>query len=155
MQGYTNAKGETVAGLGGSLKYYRTAFAGTGNPDRDPIMLPSDEDRVSLAQNAGVLVSLAENTLYEVVKTDFYQIFTNNQGKYAAVYLQENLAQFEDFRRKIENLGGTAVVYVFSWSNTPDTANAFMHLPDVEVKSYPNAILDAYRSAMQQVESRK
>ncbi len=149
MQGYINAKGEQVAGLGGSLKYYRTAFTGTGNPHRDPIMLPSDEDRISLAKNAGVLVSLAENTLYEIVKNDYYQIFTNNHGRFAAVYLQEDFKQFEDFRQEIEKLGGNVTVYVFSWSNNPDAANAFMHLSNVDVKSYPNAILDAYKSAMQ------
>ena len=155
MQGYTNAKGEQVAGLGGSLKYYRTAFTGTGNPHRDPIMLPSDEDRISLAKNAGVLVSLAENTLYEIFRNDYYQIFTNNQGRFTAVYLQEDLKHFEDFRQEMEKLAGNVTVYIFSWGNNPDAANAFMHLPNVEVKSYPNAILDAYKSAMQQIESQK
>lgn len=155
IQGYTNAKSEKIAGLGGSLKYYRTAFTGTGNPLRDPIMLPSDEDRISLAKNAGVLVSLAENTLYEIVKKDYYQIFTNNHGRFSAVYLQEDFKQFEDFRQEIEKLGGNVTVYIFSWGNNPDAANAFMHLSNVEVKSYPNAILDAYKSAMQQIESQK
>ncbi len=155
MQGYINAKGEQVAGLGGSQKYYRTAYTGTGNPHRDPIMLPSDEDRISLAQNAGVLVSIAENTLYETVKNEYYQIFTNNHGRFAAVYLQEDLKQFEDFKQEMEKLGGNVTVYIFSWGNNPDAANAFMHLPNVEVKSYPNAILDAYKSAMQQIESQK
>lgn len=155
MQGYINAKGEQVVGLGGSLKYYRTTFTGTGNPHRNPIMLPSDEDRISLAKNAGVLVSLAENTLYEIVKNDYYQIFTNNHGRFSALYLQEDFKQFEDFRQGIEKLGGNVTVYIFSWGNNPDAANAFMHLPNVEVKSYPNAILDAYKSAMQQIESQK
>lgn len=141
--------------LGGSLKYYRAAFTGTGNSHRDPIMLPSDEDRISLAKNAGVLVSLAENTLYEIVKNDYYQIFTNNHGRFSAVYLQEDFKQFEDFRQEIEKLGGNVTVYVFSWGNNPDAANAFMHLPNVDVKSYPNAILDAYKSALQQIESQK
>ena len=155
MQGYTNSEGKKIDGLGGSLKYYKTAFTGTGNPHRDPIMLPSDEDRISLAQNAGVLVSLAENTLYEIVKNDCYQIFTNNHGRFAAVYLQEDLKQFEDFKQGIEKLGGNVTVYIFSWGNNPDAANAFMHLSNVEVKSYPNAILDAYKSALQQIESQK
>jgi adenine-specific DNA-methyltransferase len=155
MQGYTNAKGKKIDGLGGSLKYYKTAFTGTGNPHRDPIMLPSDEDRISLAKNAGVLVSLAENTLYKKVKNDYYQIFTNNHGRFSAVYLQEDLKQFEDFKQEIEELGGTVTVYVFSWGNNPDAANAFVHLPNVDVKSYPNAILDAYKSALQQIESQK
>lgn len=155
MQGYTNSKGKKIDGLGGSLKYYKTAFTGTGNPHRDPIMLPSDEDRISLAKNAGVLVSLAENTLYEIVKNDYYQIFTNNHGRFSAVYLQEDFKQFEDFRQEIEKLGGNVTVYVFSWGNNPDAANAFMHLSNVDVKSYPNAILDAYKSALQQIESQK
>ncbi len=93
--------------------------------------------------------------MYETVKNDYYQIFTDNHGRFAAVYLQEDLKLFEDFRQEIEKLAGEVTVYVFSWGNSPDAANAFMHLPGVEVKSYPNAILDAYKSALQQIESQK
>lgn len=155
MQGYTNAKGEKIAGLGGSLKYYKTAFTGAGKPDRDPIMRPSDEDRVSLAQNAGVLVSLAENTLYETAKNDFFQIFTDNHGKFAAVYLQEDLSHFEIFKQEVEKLNGQVAVYIFSWGSTPDAESSFRHLPNVSVKAYPNAILESYKQAYQQLENNK
>ena len=155
MQGYTNVKGEKIAGLGGSLKYYKTAFTGAGKPERDPIMRPSDEDRISLAQNAGVLVSLAENTLYETSKNDFFQIFTDNHGKFAAVYLQEDLSHFETFKQEVEKLDGQVAVYIFSWGSTPDAESSFRHLPNVSVKAYPNAILESYRQAYQQLENNK
>lgn len=155
MQGYTNAQGEKVDGLGGSLKYYKTAFTGAGKPDRDPIMRPSDEDRISLAQNAGVLVSLAENTLYEIAKNDFFQIFTDNHGKFAAVYLQEDLSHFDTFKQEVEKLDGQVAVYIFSWGSTPDAESSFLHLPNVSVKAYPNAILESYKQAYQQLENNK
>lgn len=155
MQGYTNAKGEKIAGLGGSLKYYRTTFSGARKQDRDPIMRPSDEDRISLAQNAGILVSLAENTLYETAKNGFFQIFTDNQGKFAAVYLQEDLSHFEVFKQEVEKLDGQVTVYIFSWGSTPDAESSFRHLPNVSVKAYPNAILESYKQAYQQLENNK
>lgn len=155
MQGYTNANGEEIAGMGGSLKYYKTAFTGADNSDRDPIMRPSDEDRIYLAQNAGVLVSLAENTLYETTKNDFFQIFTDNHGKFAAVYLQEDLSHFETFKQEVEKLDGQVAVYIFSWGSTPDAESSFRHLPNVSVKAYPNAILASYKQAYQQLENNK
>lgn len=155
MQGYTNLKGVQIAGLGGSLKYYKTAFVGGGHPERVPIMRPSDQDRTALAQNAGVLVSLAENTLYKEKTTDFYQIFSNQQGKFAAVYLQEDLSSFESFISEIEKLNGEVAVYTFSWGSTPDAESSFQHLSNVIVKPYPNAILESYRQAYQQLENNK
>ncbi|WP_298360958.1 DNA methyltransferase [Runella sp.] len=72
MQGYTNAKGQVVAPLGNSLNYYRVGFVGKNHAQR-----ANDEDLLTLAHHAGELLALAENTLYEIVSTDAYQIFSN------------------------------------------------------------------------------
>lgn len=72
MQGYTNAKGQKVAPLGNSLNYYRVGFVGKNHAHR-----ANDEDLLTLAHHAGELLALAENTLYEIVSTNAYQIFSN------------------------------------------------------------------------------
>lgn len=158
MQGYTNASGEDVLGLGGSLKYYKTAFVSASGPERDSIMRPSDEDKIQLAQNASELVSLAENTLYrmdELSENGFYDFFTDKNGKHTAIYKQEDLSRFEDFKSKVEKLSGTVTVYMFSWGSFPDSASSFSHLSNVEVKAYPKAILDTYKQCLEQVKNNR
>lgn len=156
MQGYTNASGEQVAGLGGSLKYYKTAFVNGGRNDHDPIQRPLDSDKVALAKKAGILISVAENTLYRQEEpNEYYEIFTDKQGKFAAVYKQEDYARFDEFENKVKSLQGNVVVYTFSWSNTPDAATNFLGFPNVEVKAFPNAIIDSYNKAIKQIENNK
>lgn len=55
--------------LGNSLKYYRTSFVGDSS-----VSQATDNDKTILAQKAGCLLALAENTLYETMKTENYQI---------------------------------------------------------------------------------
>ncbi len=156
MQGYTNASGEQVAGLGGSLKYYKTAFVNGGKNDHNPIKRPLDSDKVALAKHAGTLISLAENTLYRQEEpNEYYEIFTDKQGKFAAVYKQEDYARFDEFENKVKSLQGNVVIYTFSWSNTPDAATNFLGFPNVEVKAFPNAIIDSYNKAIKQIENNK
>lgn len=156
MEGYINAKGKRIAGLGGSLKYYKTAFVNGGRNDHDPIQRPLDSDKVALAKKAGILISLAENTLYRQEEpNEYYEIFTDKQGRFAAVYKQEDYARFDDFENKVKSLQGNVVVYTFSWSNTPDAATNFLGFSNVEVKAFPNAIIDSYNKAIKQIENNK
>lgn len=69
LQGEISKK-KTCPPLGNSLKYYRTSFVGTSTANQ-----ATDYDKTILAQKAGCLLALAENTLYEMKKTDSYQIF--------------------------------------------------------------------------------
>ena len=98
MQGYTNSKGEQVAGLGNSLKYYKTAFVGNNTAAS-----ATDEDKVALALKAGNLIAIAENTLEEIKTTDSYQIFQNGD-KYTAIYFTGNLEHFAEYAQKVEEI---------------------------------------------------
>ncbi len=133
IKGYNSNRG-----LGGSIKYYKTAFIGKNN-----INLISDEDRIELAQNAGELLSLAENTLYLKEKNNYWQIF-KDENKYTAIYFREELNKFSQFVKKVSELKGKVVVYIFSWGHVEFTDD-FSQLPQVEVKSIPQPILEIYK----------
>ncbi|MBQ8226309.1 MAG: site-specific DNA-methyltransferase [Bacteroidaceae bacterium] len=141
MQGYTNAKGEEVKGLGGSLKYYRTAFVG-----RHTAREASDADRIDLAARAGCLLALAENTLYETERRKHFQLFTNRQGQHTAIYFSEDYSDFPTFETQVRQLEGSICIYVFSWGDGTEFAPMFDDLPNVVVKSIPQPILDIYKS---------
>ena len=156
MQGYTNAKGESVAGLGNSMKYYRTAFVG-----EHKITDITDADKVALTQKAGCLLALGENNLEEIKTAKSYQIFQLRKGDkpandfgYTAVYFSGDLQQFADFRREIERIQqehplSRIAVYVFTWGDPSIFENEFDDLSGITIKPIPQPILEIYQNIHQ------
>ncbi|MBP5458090.1 MAG: site-specific DNA-methyltransferase [Paludibacteraceae bacterium] len=156
MCGYTNAKGEEVEGLGGRLKYYRTAFVGK-NTSREA----TDADRVELALKAGYLLALGENTLEEICHTDSYQFFADvpdgkKPQKITAIFFTENYIKMPEFVAEIERLrmDNTDVptqfsVYIFCWGEPDIFEGEFDDLRNISLKAIPQPILDVYKSINQ------
>jgi adenine-specific DNA-methyltransferase len=138
ISGFTK-KENKVKGLGNSLKYYKTDFVGSNN-----ILSATDEDKSSLAQKAGYLLSLAENTLEEKELSKCYQIFENNK-KVTAIYFKEELTEMEIFLEKIENIKKPIIIYLFSWGNRSEFESLFDHLDNVTIKTIPQPILEIYK----------
>ena len=141
--GYTNAKGEQVEGLGGKMKYYKTAFVGKNQSKN-----ATDADRIELAQKAGCLLALGENTLEEVSKSDDYQIYTSG-GKYTAIFFTEHYIKLPEFVAEVEKLqqaNAEIVVYIFSWGTPEIFENEFDNLRGITLKAIPQPILDVYKS---------
>lgn len=145
MQGYTNAKGEQVAGLGNSMKYYKTSFVGKNTSNN-----ATDADRVELSLKAGYLLALGENTLEEIKTHKSYQIFSDENGHFTAVYFTGDLNDFHDFVEEIEKLQADAsakiVVYIFCWGSVDIYENEFDNMRGITLKSIPQPILDIYKS---------
>lgn len=160
MCGYTNAKGEQVEGLGGRLKYYRTAFVGK-NACHNAI----DADRVELACKVGYLLAMGENTLEEMCHTDSYQFFADmpdgkNPQKITAIFFTENYIKMPEFVAEIERLRMTDTdlerhdsiqfsVYIFCWGNPDIFEGEFDDLRNISLKAIPQPILDVYKSINQ------
>lgn len=152
MCGYTNAKGENVEGLGGSLKYYKTGFVG-----KHPSKSASDADKVELAGKAGCLIALAENTLESVAVPKaaggFFQIYSDNAEKkrYTCIYhngdygrVPEFIARIDELRKKDKR--AKFAVYVFSWNSPDFFENEFDDLTNIEIKAIPKPILEIYKA---------
>lgn len=144
MQGYTNAKGEEIAGLGNSLKYYKTDFIGENNAEK-----AGDEDKITLAQKAGYLISLVENTLEEIEINDFYQIFSDaEENQCTAIYFNGDTEKFPEFVHKIQEKNKKTTVYIFTWGSPDIFENEFDDLSNIIIKSIPQPILEIYKSLM-------
>lgn len=151
IQGYTNSRGKQIAGYGNSMKYYRTAFVGEHIPSE-----ASDQDKTLLAQKAGCLLALSENTLEEICATQAYQIFALRNGDkptnnclYTAVYFSGNYANFGELRQEIEKLQAEhkhpkIAVYVFCWGDPSVFENEFDDMQGLVIKDIPQPILDIY-----------
>ncbi len=143
LEGTHNMK-SIVPPLGSSLKYYRTSFVGGS-----PVSQATDNDKTILAQKAGCLLALAENTLYETKKMDNFQIFKDkDHDRWTAVYFKEDYRPrfFNDFVSEVEKLQGIKNVYIFSWGDVGSFDSYFENIPDVNLKSIPQPILDIYKS---------
>lgn len=144
MQGYTNAKGEEIAGLGNSLKYYKTDFIGENDAEK-----AGDEDKITLAQKAGYLISLEENTLEEIETNDFYQIFSDaEENQFTAIYFNGDTEKFPDFVQSIQEKNKKTIVYIFTWGSPDIFENEFDDLSNITIKSIPQPILEIYKSLM-------
>ena len=153
IQGYTNAKGESVEGLGGSLKYYKTGFVGKHQSKN-----ANDADKVELAEKAGCLIALAENTLDTIKVPEaakgFWQIYSDNAEKkkrYTCIYHNGDYGKVSDFVAKIDELRATDkkskfTVYVFSWNSPDFFENEFDDLKNIEIKAIPKPILEIYKA---------
>jgi len=126
-------------GLGGSLKYYKTAFIGNKN-----VINAEDKDKIELAHQAGDLLSIAENTLYKVKENNFWQLYENSE-RYTSVYFREELDEFEAFVAMVEKLEWPVTVYIFSWGDD-EFETEFDHIEGVKVKTIPLPILEIYKS---------
>ena len=148
MQGYTNAKGEEIAGLGNSLKYYKTDFIGENDAEK-----AGDEDKITLAQKAGYLISLVENTLEEIETNDFYQIFSDaKENQFTAIYFNGDTEKFPDFVQSIQEKNKKTIVYIFTWGSPDIFENEFDDLSNITIKSIPQPILEIYKSLMKNEE---
>lgn len=140
----THKKNSAVPPLGNSLKYYRTSFVGT-----NPVSQATDNDKTLLAQKAGCLLALAENTLYETKRTENYQIFRDKDKEvWTAVYFKEDYRPrfFNEFVNAVSLLEGIKNIYIFSWGDVGSFESYFENLSGVNLKSIPQPILDIYKS---------
>lgn len=138
------SKKQQVPPLGNSLKYYRTSFVGSNASGQ-----ATDNDKTILAQKAGCLLALAENTLYEQKTTDNYQIFKDkDKDVWTAVYFKEDYRPkcFNEFVNDVKELNGKKNVYIFSWGGVEIFDNYFEGVPKINIKGIPQPILDIYKS---------
>lgn len=146
INGYTNAKGETVPGLGNSLKYYRTAFVGKNPPRR-----ATDYDKTELSKKAGCLLALAENTLEEIEASNSFQIFSDGKKRYTGVYFTGRLSEIQAFTQKLETLRNKnrrirITAYFFCWGDCAQFEDEFESLERISIQPIPKPILDIYQS---------
>lgn len=126
------------APLGGSAKYYRTGFVGKHN-----ILDTDDKDRMQLAHHAGEMLSIAENTLDLVEKTDHWQVF-ESPDRYTAVYFREEYDKLDAFITKVQKFKKPVSIYIFSWEDDPFIAD-FQDDGNITVKTIPQPIVEIYK----------
>ena len=143
IQGYTNAKGEEVAGLTkNNLRYYRTGFVGRSR---------SMQNMRKLVNLATDMLCIKEN-LYKEQNTfggqntykDIFRYFDDGKKQMLVIYREEAIDELVDIIYDMD-ISQPIKVYVFSPSEDP-WEGSFDDVSDkVELCALPQAIYNTYR----------
>jgi len=121
-------------GLGGNLKFYRTAFVPAE---------PTDENKETLTYRSVEMLCLRENTFDFVTETGIWKIYENQQQYTGILFDQLSIPAFKQALDELEDK--PVSVYVFSLGNY-NFATEFEDMGKrVKVCSIPEAILKVYR----------
>ena len=97
-----NDKRNKIDGLGGNLKYFKTAFVSAESTDRN---------KEKLTKQSIEMLCLKEDTFESVSNTDKIKIFKNNDH-YTGIVMDEQ--EIPSLKEKIKGLDLPVSVYVFS-----------------------------------------
>ena len=128
IYGYKNK-----SGLGGNLKYYKTAFVPAD---------PTDRNKAGLTKKATEMLCVKEDTFEEVKSTGKYKIFRNKKRYTGIIY---DYLGIDDFKKEIANIVGKFSVYVFSLSDDTFDEEFEDVKNKVKLSPIPEAILRVYR----------
>ncbi len=120
------------------VKYYKNSFVGKHN-----ILDADDKDKIQLAHHAGEMLAIAENTLDQVKKNDYWQLF-ENKDRMTAVYFREEQDEIDDFIEEVLKLKKPVTVYMFSWEEKIDITE-FEDSSTINLKTIPQPILEIYK----------
>ncbi len=137
IKGYTNKKGEKVEGIGGNLSYYKTDLVNIEKLHR-----VSDEARIKVTYQAGEMIAVREDTLTEVEKNDWWQIFEGN-GKVTAIYFKENKEKLQELINLLEKKKIPTVLYIFGWGKN-EYRNEYS-TKNIKIEDIPEPILEVYK----------
>lgn len=137
IKGYKNKKGEKVAGLLSNLFYYQTDLV-----DIEQIHKVPDDAKIRITYKAGEIIAVREDTLNEVGKNAWWQIFKGND-KLTAIYFNEDKAKLAELITKLEKKNLPIALYIFSWGKNEykreySTAN-------IRVEDIPEPIIEVYK----------
>lgn len=136
-EGYENSKGEDVPGLGGNLRYFKTAFV--------PLARSSDDRRAAFMDKCDDLLRIRESCFTPVKAKKIpasLRLYRGTGDRFLAVLYDPR--RMADLRNACAALGGTVAAYVFSAAGEID-ADALDGLPNATIQTVPDEILAAYR----------
>jgi rRNA pseudouridine-1189 N-methylase Emg1 (Nep1/Mra1 family) len=108
----------------------------------DKLYKISDESKIKVTYQAGEMIAVREDTLNEVEKNDWWQIFEGN-GKSTAIYFKEDKSQIQKLIQLLEKKGVPVVLYVFSWGKNEYRNEYGSDL--IRVEDIPEPILEVYK----------
>jgi adenine-specific DNA-methyltransferase len=137
ITGYKNKKEIKIEGLGGNLSYYKTDLVNI-----EKLQRISDESKIKITYQAGEMIAIRENTLNELGKNDWWQIFENEYKK-TAIYFKEDKSKLPELVNMLEKENKATVLYIFGWSKN-EYKNEYS-TKNIKVEDIPDPIIEVYK----------
>ncbi len=137
INGYKNKKSGKIAGIPSNLFYYKTDLV-----DVEQIHRVSDEAKIRITYEAGEMIGVREDTLDEIEKNDWWQIFEGN-GKLTAIYFKEDKAEIGELMAKLEKKNLPTALYIFSWGKNEYKGE--YSSTNIRVEDIPEPIIEVYK----------
>ena len=142
INGYENLKHERVKGLGGNLKYFKTAFVDSE---------PTDQNKKIMVEQSTEMLCLKEDCFEPVLEGNQFRIFKNQNGCYLGIiYYYDGI---ESYKKEVKRLGKNINTYVFSLTDEVDEEEFKDVQSAVTLKPIPSAILNVYRKIFSYVQT--
>ncbi|MBA4318225.1 MAG: hypothetical protein C0412_07475, partial [Flavobacterium sp.] len=120
-------------GLGGNLKYFKTAFVPAD---------PTDKNKTALTKKATEMLCVKEDAFEKVKSNEQYVIFGNKRRYTGIIYDHQSI---DVFKKEISKMDGKFSVYVFSLGDDTFDEEFEDMKSKVKLSPIPEAILRVYR----------
>jgi adenine-specific DNA-methyltransferase len=136
IKGYRkNGDGEMVEGLGGNLRYFKTAFVKQS--------IGRDELKIRITHECTEMLCIREGIYQEQKAVEAYKIFTQG-NRVMAVYYDMNLTALKRLQADLSKYDGDKVLYCFTLDPLGLDQSDFVDWKDVRLEPIPQKILDVY-----------
>jgi len=136
INGYKTPKNEYIKGLGGNLKYYKTAFVKNS--------VSRDEMKMKITGQCTEMLCLREGIFEEIKSLKSYKIFKQN-NKIMAVYYSLEKDKLDSLKNSLDKIKGEKVLYCFTLDYLGLDKNDFIGWDDIRLEPIPQKILDVYK----------
>jgi len=136
IKGYATPKKDKVTGLGGNLKYYKTAFVKNS--------ISRDDLKMRITRECTEMLCLREGIFEEVKAKPDYHIFEQN-GRIMGVYYSMERDSLAELKKELDKMEGEKILYCFTFDSLGLNKKDFADWKDVSMEAIPQPILDIYK----------
>ena len=129
--------GEKKTKMSANLSYYKTDFVNIENLHKIP-----DDAKVKVTYEAGEMIGVREDTLNEVEKNEWWQIFEGTE-RITAIYFKEDKSKLAGLIDKLEKKNTPVALYIFSWGKNEYKGEYSSQ--NIRVEDIPEPILEVYK----------
>lgn len=128
------------AGLGGTLKYFRTEFVDN--------IGTRDQLYYDLTEKCIPMLCIKGGTFDKVISNNEYAIFTNrDKTKYTCVYFNIFGLKYDDFINKIKDINEEKLIYIFTLGDYVDISN-LKDVSNYTIEPIPYKIVELYKKVV-------
>lgn len=135
IKGYKIPKGDKIEGLGGNLKYFKTAFVKNS--------ISRDDLKMKITRECTEMLCLREGIFDEINSGVGYKIFSQN-GKVMAVYYALERDGMSSLKKDLDKMKGEKILYCFTLDPLGLDKEDFVDWQGVNLEPIPQKILDIY-----------